>query len=139
MRPWNLDALGLAYLPSEDTPDDVMYKNLRSVCENYAAQGVDRILLARAIESRSELQRSVRYVSAKSTMVCRLTASIKTMEDRVRARESGVLGEKFVSRAAKLNVILDDAAIENFTIANEDRSLTEVAKEMLLKAGWISA
>jgi hypothetical protein len=28
--------------------------------------------------------------------------------------------------------------IEDFTIINQDRSLTDVAREMLLKAGWIA-
>jgi hypothetical protein len=51
----DLDALGLAHLPSAERSDGVMYGNLRSVCENYASLGVRRLLLARAIEDRSEL------------------------------------------------------------------------------------
>ena len=46
----DLDALGLAYLPSESRNDGVMYNNLVSVYKNYAALGVQRFLVARAIE-----------------------------------------------------------------------------------------
>jgi len=37
-----------------------------------------------------------------------------------------------------LNAILDSAHLEDFTVSNEDRSLTEVALEMLVKARWIT-
>ncbi|MGZ4896446.1 MAG: hypothetical protein ACXVJ0_08295, partial [Candidatus Angelobacter sp.] len=46
----DLDALGLAHLPSAAGNDDAMYRNLKSVCENYASLGVTRLLLARAME-----------------------------------------------------------------------------------------
>jgi hypothetical protein len=45
----DLDSLGLAHLPSAGN-DEVMYHNLRSICRNYTALGVQRFLLARAIE-----------------------------------------------------------------------------------------
>ena len=35
--------------------DDVMYDNLRSVCGNYAALGVERFLVARALENGAQL------------------------------------------------------------------------------------
>ncbi len=44
----DLDALGLAYLPSAAVNDGVMYRNLQSVCEIYSSLGVKRLLLARA-------------------------------------------------------------------------------------------
>jgi hypothetical protein len=134
----DLDALGLAHIPSAGGSDGVMYRNLKSVCENYTSLVVKRLLLARAMEHRSELELCRAAVSATNTLVCRLTASIETMEQRVKMRESGVSQGKYVARVAKLNVILDRARLEDFTISNENRSLSEVAYEMLLKAGWIS-
>ena len=44
----DLDALGLAHLPSAPGNDGVMYRNLQSVCNNYASLGVRRFLLASA-------------------------------------------------------------------------------------------
>jgi hypothetical protein len=132
-----LDALGLAHLPSAASNDGVMYRNLQSVCKNYASLGVRRFLLARAMEDRElELCRGV--VPATSTVVCRLIASIEAMQQRVKMRELGVSQRQYVARVAKLNVILDRARLEDFTVASESRSLTDVAHEMLVKAGWIS-
>src|SRR5271155_3899413 len=133
----DLDALGLAHIPSAAGNDGVMYRNLQAVCENYASAGVKRVLLARAIEDRAELELCRAAVSATNTLVCRLTASIEAMEKRVRMRESGVSQREYVARVAKLNNILDRAQLEDFSIANEDGSLTEAAHEMLVKAGWI--
>src|SRR5580698_10154192 len=134
----DLDALGLAHLPSTASKDSVMYRNLHSICQNYASLGVTRFLVARAIEDRAELELCRSAVSPSNTVVCRLAASIETMQQRVKMRESGVSQREYVARVAELNVILDRARLEDFAVASEDRSLTEVAHEMLLKAGWIS-
>jgi len=135
----DLDAIGLAHLPSAANSDDVMYRNLQCVWKNYASLGVRRLLLARAMEDRAELELCRRVVSAKRTAVCRLTASLESMQQRVKVRESGVSQQGYIARVAKLNAILDRARLEDFTVTNENRSLTEAALEVLVKAGWISS
>lgn len=134
----DMDALGLAHLPSAAGTDDVMYRNLESVCQNYAALGVTRLVLARAMEDRAELELCRTMVSAAKTTVCRLTAGIDTMQQRVKMRESGVLQEQFVDRVVTLDAILDCTRLEDFVVINENRPINDVAKEMLIKAGWIS-
>jgi len=133
----DLDALGLAHLPSIADNDGIMYCNLHSVCQNYAATGVAQLLLARAMEDRAELELCQSIVSAAKTTVCRLTASMAEMQQRVKMRETGLLQQQFVDRVATLEAILDRAALEDFTIINENRSISDVAQEMLIKAGWI--
>ena len=115
-----------------------MYGNVRSVVQNYAALGIDRFLLARAIESLAELETCRNAVSAQEVTVCRVLARIETMEQRVRNRETGPRREEYVARVSKLNTILDGAAIESFSVTNEDRPQAHSAREMLIKAGWIS-
>jgi hypothetical protein len=134
----DLDALGLAHLPSTAASDGVMYRNLESLCRNYESAGVRRLLLARAMGDRAELELCRGIVSASNTIVCRLTASVEVMEQRVKGRESGLLRQEYVARVAKLKAVLDAARLENFSVSNENRPLTEVAQEMLVKAGWIS-
>ena len=134
----DLDALGLAHLPSAAPTDDAMYDNLRSVCGNYAALGVHRFLVARAIEDGAQLKLCRDIIPAVDTAVCRLTAGIEVMKRRVEIRDSGISQAEYVARVAKLNAILDSARLEDFAVANENRSLTEVALEMLTKARWIS-
>ena len=134
----DLDALGLAHLPSAARNNGVMYDNLRSICRNYAALGVQRFLVARAIEDVAHLELCRDNIPAANAVVCRLTASVEEMQRRVRMRDSGISQREYVARVAKLNVILDRARLEDFAVANENRSLTDVALEMLVKAGWIS-
>jgi hypothetical protein len=134
----DLDALGLAHVPSGVSSDTVMYRNLRSVCKNYASLGVRRFLVARAVEDRAALECCRKAVSAGNTIVCRLTATVRTMRQRVKMRESGVLRVEFVARVSKLNSILDRAGLEDFPVTTDSCSVTEIAHRMLLKAGWIS-
>jgi predicted kinase len=134
----DLDVLGLAHLPSSASTDDVMYRNLQSVCENYATLGVTRVLLACAVEDRARLELCRSAVSAQDAVICRLTATIDTMQQRVGTRETGVLQAQYVNRVAILDAILDRARLEDFAVINEGRSINDVAQEMLIKAGWIS-
>jgi hypothetical protein len=134
----DLDALGLAHLLRPGLNDAAMYANLESICSNYTGLGVRRFLVARAIENESELDRCRTACSAQKVHVCRLTASLECLQIRVRLRETGTLQDRFVARIEVLDAVLDRVAIEDFTIANEGRSVTEVAREMLIRAGWIA-
>jgi hypothetical protein len=134
----DLDALGLAHLPSAARSDGVMYDNLRSICRNYAALGVQRFLVARAIEDDAQLKLCRAIIPSANAVVCRLTASVEAMERRVEMRDLGISQHEYVARVAKLNLILDRARLEDFAVINEKRSLTDVAYEVLVKAEWIS-
>ena len=134
----DLDALGLAHLPSTASKDSVMYRNLHSICQNYASLGVTRFLVARAIEDRAELELCRSAVSPSNTVVCRLAATIETMQQRVKMRETGVSQREYVARVANLNLTLDAAQLEDFIVTSEGRSVTEVAQEVLVKADWMS-
>lgn len=135
----DLDALGLAFLPSAAANDGLMYRNLESVCRNYDSAGVRRLLLGRAMEGRAELELCRSIVSAPNTLVCRLVARVEAMEQRVKLRESGIFQGDYAARVAKLDATLDNARLEDFAVTNENRALTEVAQEVLVKAGWISS
>jgi hypothetical protein len=132
----DLDMLGLAHLPAEKENDAVMYRNLQAVARNYAAVGVDRFLIARAIENQAALQRCIAAVAAKKVTVCRLTASRETMQQRVGSREFGIYRNKYIERVAILNDALGLARLENFVVTNEDRPLHDIANEVLERADW---
>ena len=59
------------------------------------------------------------------------------MQDRVQSREIGTLQNIFIARAAELNSILDRVHLEDFSLSNENRSVTDVAHELLVRAGWL--
>lgn len=134
----DLDALGVAHLPSAACNDGVMYDNLRAISRNYADLGVQRFLVARAIEDAAQLSLCRELIPAANTVVCRLTASAETAKRRVEARESGISRREYVLRVAELTAVLDRAQMEDFVVVNENRPLTDVALEMLVKARWIS-
>jgi predicted kinase len=132
----DLDGLGIGHVPEGAWPD-LAYRNLASVWENYAAAGATRLLLAEAVESHSELDRIRKVIPNCEVVVCRLRANLETMQRRVLAREPGMLQNTFVARVAELEALLDAAHVEDFSLGNDDRSITDVAREVLIRAGWL--
>ena len=131
----DVDALAIVHAPA--VPDDLLYRNLAAVWGNSAAAGVDRLLLAYAVENQAVLNRVQTTLPGAEVTVCRLRAPLETMRQRVRSREPGFLQQQFVARVAELETLLDRAGVEDFAINNAGRSVTEVAREMLTRSGWL--
>ena len=132
----DLDALGVGHLQN-DAWNDLTYRNLASLWANYCAAGVARMLIAEAVENRAELDLIQRAIPGSRILVCRLKVKLETMQQRVRAREPGLLQEQFVARVAALEAALDAAHVEDFSIENDDASVTDVARAVLVHAGWL--
>ena len=132
----DLDAVASARLP-DAISTDLVYRNLASVWTNFAGEGVTTLLLAEAVENQDALERLRRAIPGAELVVCRLTAALETMQERLQTREPGMLQKQFLARARELEAVLDGAHLEDFTIANQDRSVTEVARELLRRAGWM--
>ena len=132
----DLDALGIGHVPEGAWPD-LVYRNLASVWENYAEAGATRLLLAEAVESRGELDRIRQVISNSDVVVCRLRANVETMRQRVLVREPGMLQDTFIARVAELEALLDAAHVEDFSLHNDEGSITEVARALLVRAGWL--
>jgi adenylylsulfate kinase len=133
----DFDALAVAHLPANANQTELTCENLRRIWHNYEASDVNALLLAAAVESRAELERLRALVEPHDVVVCRLRAPIGTMQERIRIREPGMLQEQFVRRVAELDATLDVAAVEDFSLLNDGVSVTEVAREMLVRAGWL--
>ena len=132
----DLDALGIGHVPEGAWPD-LAYRNLASVWENFALAGASQLLLAEAVETEEELNRIRSAIPDSDVVVCRLRAKPETMQRRVLAREPGMLRHTFLARVEQLESILDEAQLEDFSLSNEDGSVTAVAREMLVRAGWL--
>jgi hypothetical protein len=122
----DLDALSIGHYTG-----DLATPNLAAVWRNYAAAGVTRLLLAEADVDRERIRQAV---SGAQIVVCRLRASVDTMQERVRVREPGMRQEEFVARVAELERTIGG---EDFSVDNDGRDITEVAREVLLGAGWL--
>jgi hypothetical protein len=105
---------------------------------NYALEGVTTLVMAGAIETGAELSRLREALGGDAEIVvCRLMAPLAIMQQRVRAREPGFRQQTYVDRVAVLETAHDNAALEAFSVANEGtRPLTDVAGEILQRAGW---
>ena len=132
----DLDAIGTALLPG-DLSREVTHRIVASMFATFARAGLTRVLIAEAVENREELNRLRRVAPGSEVLVCRLRAAIDTMRERLRVREPGMLQAQFLARASELEQILDEANVEDFTIVNDQRSVTDVARELLERAGWI--
>jgi hypothetical protein len=136
----DVDALANGHFPVGTSDGGLKYRNLRSLVQNYSFAGVKMFLVAEAIESRAELECLREAAGAAEMVVCRLRAELPTMQQRVRVREPGLLQQKFVERAAELDGILDRAGAEDFSLTNDEQSsVSDVATEMLVRAGWLAA
>jgi adenylylsulfate kinase-like enzyme len=132
----DFDALGLAHMAGQ-ARNDLMFRNRDAVCANYAAAGIDRFVIAAAVESRADLDRIRAATAAGAMVVCRLVAPVTVMEQRVAVRECrGIRASQYVAGMRILNDMLDAAALEDLNIETE-RPVTTVAQEMLFLAGWL--
>lgn len=134
----DLDFLGQGHY-DEAEQDGVMYRNLASVWRNYAAAGARHALVCKPIDSTVMLDRIRHAIPASELVVCRLRAGLATMRERVRLREPGHSQERFVEHVARLEEYLDAAGLDDFSVVNDDRPVTEVAREVLERAGWLPA
>ena len=132
----DLDAVSLPLLPDR-LARDVHARNIADIHKNCSDAGITRFLVAVAIEDAHALADLKTAFSADEIVVCRLTASVATMAARLRIREPGIRQEEFVERSRQLDAALNQAALEDFTLPNDDRRVTEVAEALLRHAGWI--
>ena len=131
-------AIDLDWLSKMHPSERLTFANLAAVWPVYAAAGAQRLVVARYLENRSELRQYREAVPGAEPVVCRLTASIETMQARVRIREPGMIQAEAVARARALAEILERTRPEDFTVDNgEGRSVTDVAREVLSRAGWL--
>jgi hypothetical protein len=132
----DLDAMTAVLLP-EDAARQLTTRNLAAVFENFVSAGIERVLLAVAVESRRDLEALSAAMSHPELVVCRLLARPETMERRVRMREPGMQQEAFVARSRALDAILNAAKVEDFTTPNDDGDVSAVALDVLRRAGWV--
>jgi hypothetical protein len=123
------------HLPGGQAPG-LALENLAAIWRNYATAGVQRLLIAEALESAADRDRLRGAIPGSKVTVCRLRAALATMQERVRVREPGLLQRRYVDRVAALEALLDAAHVEDFAVATDRRHVTDVAREMLARAGW---
>jgi hypothetical protein len=135
----DLDELGRVRpaLPDGSFNHDLIAANLAAIWPNYQALGVERVVLARILESREELDDYRRAVPGADITVCRLVADHDVIGGRLRAREPGHVREFLLEVSTDLDAKMGDLALEDFTLENgADRAIGELAQAILVECGW---
>jgi DNA polymerase III delta prime subunit len=134
----DFDGLASCYPPPADDPYNsrLAFRNLAAVWANYAAAGAERLIIARVIEARHELEHYRRAVPGADITVVRLRASDETLRERVLGRRV-TTGPRAVRRALALARLMDERRLEHHLVETSGRSVAEVAKEVLRQARWL--
>ena len=132
----DLDAISVVGVP-ESVGRETHFQNVAAIARNCLDAGIETFLLAGAVESAADLTELRQAMRADAVTVARLVAPLEIMAARLRVREPGIRRDEFVDRAGSLNAVLSAAALEDFTLINDRRSVTDVATELLTRAGWI--
>jgi energy-coupling factor transporter ATP-binding protein EcfA2 len=125
------------------SPDDDMWgttlglANLAAMWRNYSALGADRLLIARVIEDRKELEGYRGAVPGAEIVVVRLRASPSTLQQRVRQRGEGRGMQWHLDRAVELAPLMDEQRVEDVVVETEGRQPGELAREVLQRVGWL--
>jgi len=132
----DIDALGLSWPIRGEFNQTRMVENLRCLWANFSAAGARRLAIAGVVERAKDLAAYQQAVPGAQVTLCRLLASETTRLTRLQRREIGAGFEWHVRRTTELEAILDSAALHDFTVLNEDRTVCDVALEVLRRAGW---
>lgn len=134
----DLDTLSLMHPRRGEQGERLMYDNLAAMWPNFAALGAERLVVACALEDKADLKYYREAVPGAEPIVCLLVAPVETMQQRVRSRDIGMLQEQLMANSLRLAETLPKARAEDFTVENGDgRSITEVAREILARSGWL--
>ena len=135
-----IDLDGLAVMHPQRAPHGqrLAFANLAAVWPNYAAAEAERLIVAIVVEDRADLDHYRAAVPGTQPIVCRLTAPLSLMHERLRIRELGMFLDLALVRAAEVGDILDGAGVEDFVVDNGiGRPVGAVARAVLSLASWL--
>ncbi len=146
LREWGLpyawidvDALRRAYPTAGDDPfgQAVALDHLEAMAGVLRRRGYRHVVLADVIERAADRELYERAFDGAELAVVRLEASEATRLARLTSRERDPWRDWHLTRTVDLAAILEAADVDDAVVANEgDRSLREVAADVLTAAGW---
>lgn len=137
----NLDELGYA----QPTPQDDLFntrlrlKNLSAVWPNYRDAGVEALIIPYVVENGEGIERFRKAIPNADIFVVRLDAPQTILEERILNRPMGGNNEWHIKRASELAVTLQQSGVEDAVIDTQDKTISEVAKEVIAKWKMLAA
>lgn len=112
-------------------------RNLAAIWKNFREEGAERLVAADVIESRDELERYRQAVPGAEIVVARLQATPETLLERIKRREIGSGLDWHLQRAVELGRQMEQDRVEDFVVVTDGKSVGEVARQVLVKSGWL--
>ena len=108
---------------SRFTQRSVLAENLRLIWPTFREAGVERLVLARYVEDRAQLDEFRAALPGVELCVVRLVASQAVIERRLRARDSGAQLAEHLAETAAFAARGEASALEDAVVDNGDRPL----------------
>jgi len=115
---------------------DLAERNLAAIWANYRAIGYTRLIFTNTVSVLQMPALTAALGEDVRAFGVLLTASDESAAERLAQREIGTALEEHIERSNRAAVRLDDESTV-VRIATDDRSVTEVASDVLAAAGWL--
>jgi len=137
----DVDALCISYpfRPGDPFNNLTALENVRAVWRNFAAQGIDRLILVRVVEDQEDVRALTDAVPGAVVVVCQLVAGPSTVEQRLRRREVGSSTDSLVARGRELAEAGAGDGLADIVVETEGIALPQVALNLLRTAEWLPA
>jgi len=110
--------------------------NLTAVWANFHTAGVRRLILARMIESLDDLERFGNAIPNAHVTLCVLRAPERMIRQRIIKREPGTARTFLLTASTRIAAQMADLNLTGICVDNGQRSITEVAREILEHVHW---
>jgi adenylylsulfate kinase len=118
------------------TQRSALADNLGLIWPTFREAGVTRLVLARYVEDRAQLDDFRAVLPGVELFVVLLVAPHDVIERRLRARDSGAQLAEHLAEAATFAARAAEAALEDAVVENGERPLGDVAEQVLRAASW---
>ncbi|WP_345800987.1 adenylyl-sulfate kinase [Microbacterium sp. AZCO] len=114
-------------------------QNLAAMWKNYRAAGYSRLIFTNSVSVLQIAELSAALGGETHSSAVLLTATDATAAHRLSQREIGSALDEHIGRSSLAARRLDAANEAVVRIATDDRTVAEIAHEILVNAGWLSA
>lgn len=132
----DMDYLRYAFPRPKDDPfhRNLGQKNLAAVAGNYLEADIKNFIIPNVIENQQDIEDINVAIPGSKVLVVRLNAKPETLQERLRARESGETLKWYLNRAAELSEQLERSNLEDMVIDTDNKSIEQLADEIV--AEW---
>jgi adenylylsulfate kinase-like enzyme len=136
----DIDWLGQVYPPQVEADpfnDSLAVRNLAAIWPNFVEAGIRFAVVAATVLNEDQLEGVARAMPGCELTVVRVAARPETVAARIQVRDHGRLLEDFLRRTDSVAEEIERAALESFSVTNEDRPPPELADDILQRLKWL--